>query len=304
MSKLNVIKRILVPIQFNQEGEKLLSYAGHLAKGLGAELILLYAAQVPELTYTQQNRIIQSFRQFAERVLMRQYKPGTGFTTFECLVRPSNLRKSIAAAVTEYAVDLVLMEACSLPEDPKERNNHAAGVMEAVTCPVMVVPAAATFTPLQNLVFATDFTDQDPKVLLRIAAFAKQAKAQLTLVQVYTAAQRSQLCQMKTALREVQALLSGYEVTLRLLEEEDMLEGISDFASDLAAEMLVLATQDTYLMERLFSSNYVKTLAYHTQVPLLTFHQHKTKPCSTCCTNCANKQHERQLAELARVAGL
>ncbi|WP_347158785.1 universal stress protein [Pontibacter chitinilyticus] len=295
MSKTNLINRILVPVQFNAEGEKLLLYAGQMARAMQAELVLLYAAQVPDITYTQQNRVIQALRLFGERVLLRLPKMATDFVGFEGLVRPGNLQQNIRAVVQENAIDLVLMEACSLPASEAEWGNHAAGIMEAISCPVMVVPPTARFVKPPNLVFATDFTDRDPQVLLRIASFARQLQAHLTLVQVYTAEQRDQLCQMKADLRETHTILAGFEVSLKLLEEEDMLEGIGDFAEAKAADMLVLATRDNYLLQRLFSVNYIKTRAYHTQVPLLTFRQLKLKPCSGCCTNCASKQKAMQM---------
>jgi len=296
MSKTNFIKRILVPVQFNTEGEKLLKYAGHLAKAMKAELVLLYAAQVHDITNTQHNRVIQALRMFAERILLQLPKSDPGFVAFEGLVRPGNLQHSIKAVVQENAIDMVLMEASPLRATETELGNHAAGVMETISCPVMVVPVSPTFLKPQSLIFATDFTDRDPKVLQRIAAFAQQLKAHLTLVQVYSAAERAQLCQMKAGLRETQTILAGFDVALKLLEEEDMLEGIGDFAEARTADMLVLATQDNYLMQRLFSNNYIKTMAYHTQVPLITFRQLKLKPCSGCCTNCASKQKEQQAA--------
>ncbi|MBC5773520.1 universal stress protein [Pontibacter sp. KCTC 32443] len=291
---INQVKRILVPVNFDQVSEKLLKYAGQLAKAFGAELLLVHTTQVPELTFTQQSRLIQTLRSFGERVLLRQHEAGTGFTRFECLVRPDTLRKSIKAIVQDYFVDLVLMEASPAPTDEQLRANHASAVIEVLECPVITIPLNVPFQKLKHLVFATDFTDHDVQVLRRIADFANQAGAGLTLVQVYSSAERSHRSRIKAAMREVQELLSAYTLSYKLLEEEDMLEGISDFAGHEEADMLILATQDNYLMERLFSNAYVKTMAYHTQIPLVTFRQLKTKPCSGCCANCKNKQDNQQ----------
>ncbi|NDK56335.1 universal stress protein [Pontibacter fetidus] len=286
----NQVKRILVPINFDEVSEKLLKYAGHLAKALDAEVLLVHATQSTDLTFTQQNRLIQALRTFGERVLLRHHETGTGFTRFECLVRPGTLRNCIKTIVQDYYVDMVVMEACPVPEGEQQLANHASAIMELLSCPVLTLPLQVQFQKLNHLVFATDFTDRDVSVLKRIADFVKQVNAQLTMVQLYSAAERNARAKIKMAMREVQLLLEGYDVTYKLLEEEDMLEGISDFAEQQEADLLILATQDNYLMQRLFSNTYVKTQAYHTQIPLVTFRQVKSKPCSGCCDNCRSKQ--------------
>lgn len=298
MNTSTPIKQILVPVQFNEESESLVSYAGSLAKALGAELLLLFNTGTPQLTFTQQSRTIQALRTFAEHHLKKHY--GENLMGFDCVVRPGSLRQSIKAVAQDHAVDLVLMNALPAAEAGAAESDHAASIINLLDVPVMVVPAGKSYRKLKHLVFATDFTDRDPKVLQRIQRFANQTGARLTLVQVYTMADKPQLSAMNNAMREVEALLNSKKVSVKLLEEEDVLEGISDFAEEEGADMLVLATQDAYLMQRLFSNAYVKTLAYHTQIPLLTFRQQKRKPCSGCCANCKSKLSQQpQLINIA-----
>jgi nucleotide-binding universal stress UspA family protein len=296
MSKPSQTKRILVPIDLNQTGEDLLYYAGQLALALGAELYLFHACKTPDLTFTQQSSCIQKLRSFAERVFSREFNAASAAAPFDCVVRPGQIQDGIQNVVQDYQIDLVLMDAVARPPHglSGEAADHAAAIMELVTCPVMVVPATARYKKLKHLVFATDFTDQQPTVLLQIADFAQALQAKLTLVQVYGEAERPQLCSYKAAMLELKKQLKGRRAELKLLEEEDVLEGISEFAEIATADMLILATQDNFLMERLFSSNYMKTMAYHTRIPLLTFRQQKKKPCAGCCVNCASKQKEMQ----------
>lgn len=286
----NQIKHMLVPVNFEQESEQLLRYAGTLAKTFGAELVLLHATNTETLTFTQQSRCLQALRTLGERVLhSQQHCSSPDFVRFECVVRPGSLRESIKAVVQDYSIDLVLMEASPVPVEVGEQSNHAASVMEVLSCPVMAVPVTLYPAKPTNIVFATDFTDREERVLKQIASFAAQIGAKLTMVQVYHPEERSQRVRMKAAIRETQQLLANYDINYRLLEEEDMLEGISEFADKEGADMLLLATQDNYLMQRLFSNTYLKTMACHTQIPLVVFRQLKTKPCSGCCTNCRSK---------------
>ncbi|WP_299823138.1 universal stress protein [uncultured Pontibacter sp.] len=306
MCKNKNIKRVLVPVQFDKASKKLLRYAWHLANTLGAELLLLHTSQTKDLTFTQQSRNIHQLRSFAEKILTGEQKSNAHPVAYECVVRPGFLSESIASVVFDYAVDMVLMETCVLHQEEDQQDlNNAAAVMELVSCPVMVMPCTVTYKTLENLVFATDFTDQEDHVLQQIVSFAAQVGANLTLVQVYDKSERENLSDYKAAMQKTQKKLTGKNVTLRLLEEDDTLEGISDFAERSEANMLILATQDNYLLKRLFSSNYIKTMAYHTRYPILTFRQLKKKPCAGQCTNSKNKNAEQQtiLGEALTIAG-
>lgn len=282
----------------------MLYYAGQLALAFGAELYLFHACKTVDLTFTQQSSCIQKLRSFAERVFSRDFNSAKA-APFDCVVRPGTIRESIQNVVQDYQIDLVLLEAATstIQGITGEAVDHAAAIMSLVPCPVLVLPATARYRKLRHLVFATDFTDQEPKVLSKIADFAQQLKAKLTLVQVYSAEERSQLCSYKAAMLELEKRLSGRKVEFKLLEEEDVLEGISEFAELASADLLILATQDNYLMERLFSRSYTKTMAYHTRIPLLTYRQHKKKPCSGCCANCTSRQREQLQQKLEEMNG-
>ena len=295
MCKNKNIKRVLVPVQFDKASKKLLRYACNLASTLGAELLLLHNSKTKDLTFTQQSSLIHQLRTFGERILSEEQKPGAKPVPYECAVKPGHLHNCIASVVFDYKVDMVLMETCVLHQEEEENDpDNAAAIMELVSCPVMVMPCTVTYKKLENLVFATDFTDQEDHVLKQIVEFADQAGAKLTLVQIYAKAERPQLSNYKAAKQALVAKLKGKNISFSFLEEEDLLEGISDYAEISAASMLILATQDNYLVKRLFSSNYIKTMAYHTRFPILTFRQLKKKPCSGQCANCQSKKAEQQ----------
>lgn len=299
MCKPKIIKRVLVPLQFDEASKKLLRYACHLASTLEAELLLLHNSKTKDLTFTQQSRNMHLLRAFGERILNQEQKHFQSQIAFECVVKPGFIKDSVTTVLQEYKADLVLMETCILHQEEAQNDpNNATAIMELVNCPVMVVPCTATFIKLENLVFATDFTDQEDHVLKQIVSFAKQAGAKLTLVQIYAKSERQQLCSYKAAMHAIKQNLADNNITFKLLEEEDALEGISDFAEQSTANMLILATQDNYLLQRLFSSNYIKTAAYHTRYPILTFRQRKTKPCSGLCTNCKSKGAVQQQSTL------
>ncbi|WP_161887980.1 universal stress protein [Pontibacter russatus] len=283
----NATKKILVPIAVEKpaEGLLLLSYAGQLAAVLGAELLLLGSSGTPTVAPAEEKGGLRQLQALGERVLGR-VPEDRGYVRFSCLLQPGSLKDGVHAVVQGEGIYLVLMQAESYPEGGRVgAADHAAAVMEQVSCPVMVVPTAQPFKRVGRLLFATDLTDQDPQVLAQLSEFAALAGAAITLVQVYSKAEQEQGGEMEAAIPGIERQLEGRAAAFRLLEEEDVLEGISRFAEREGADMVVLATQDSYLMQRLFSEAYIQTRAYHTHIPLLTFRQYKSKFCAGCLTD-------------------
>ena len=295
------MKRILVPTDFTRNAESALVFANRLATRTNAEIVLLHCSHEPAFTDAVRQRELAQLRSLAERLRYQQTVRQDARRirhTFE--VRQGCLQNHVVSLMAAAPLDLIVMPLEYLDCVPAAfPGDHAARLMEVVECPVLLVPPHALARKLTNFVFATDFTDQDPKVLQQIAAFAELYNAHLSVVQVYGRTERHHLHAYKQGIKQLRQTLSYPDLSCHLLEEEDLLEGISDFAEKQQADLLVLATADSFLVRNLFDIRYTKTKAYHTQVPVLTFHQAKQKPCSGCCTQCAAALQETTVVPTA-----
>ena len=286
------MKRILVPTDFSKPAENALAFANKLAARLGADIVLLHCAHIPELSAEAHAAAVQKLQHFSERLRYQQPVRQEGRRIrYDYVVQQGCLQNHVLNLAEKNPFDLIVMPLEFSDCEPAEfPGSHAASLMEVVECPVLLVPNNARLQQLSKLVFATDFTDQDPRVLQQIGVFAEIFHSHLSVVQVYGKAERNQLHVYKQGIKELQQTIHYPALSCHLVEEEDLLEGICDFAEKQQADMLVLATQDSFLFRNLFDISYTKTRAYHTQVPVLAFHQHKQKPCASCCKQCADRK--------------
>jgi hypothetical protein len=79
------------------------------------------------------------------------------------------------------------------------------------------------------------------------------------------------------------------------LEEEDMMEGLNDFAEQHPVDLFLISTQDSHLVQQYFEPAYQKTQSCQTYVPLLNLYQQKTKPCAGSCAYCHKKEKDSML---------
>jgi hypothetical protein len=74
-----------------------------------------------------------------------------------------------------------------------------------------------------------------------------------------------------------------------LLNEDDALEGLSEFCARQQAQLLVLGTADGCLVRRFFNPHYRRTYAYHLRIPALLLPT-STLPTTACCASCGLRQ--------------
>jgi nucleotide-binding universal stress UspA family protein len=285
------MKKILVPLlTLEDQAGHLIRFANQLAAKAHAEVVFLFCSPNPRLTPTALSGLLQKLRSIAKNCQSPACKCGISGARNECIVRTGSIRESVQGVLAEYEADLLLLQAPEdLAENQKAVQEEISALLNQVRIPVLVVPRQVVFHPFQTIVFAADYTDFDPQVLEKLQAWTDMFGAQTHVVQFFGRSDRKKMVQLKRAMNRVKNGVWHPKVSFHLVEEEDMLEGISDFAEQQEADLLVLATQDDYLLQHLYAKPYFKTMAYQTVVPLLRFYQQKTKPCSGSCANCSSK---------------
>jgi nucleotide-binding universal stress UspA family protein len=286
------MRKILVPlVSLDGQAERIVRFVNQYAAKVDGEVIFLHCLPASShLTPTGVSAFLQKLRSIVKNCQSPSCKCGISSGRNECLVRSGSFSEVIPQAMEEFGSDLLIMQALEEePEIPAELQEEISKVLNQVRCPVLMVPRQPFFRSFQTIVFATDYTDFDPQVLEKLQRWADLFGAQIHIVQFFQRSDRKKLVRLKRAMNRIKNGVWHPKLAFHLVEEEDMLEGMADFGERHEADLLVLATQDDYLLQHLYSKPYLKTMAYQTTVPLLRFYQQKTKPCSGSCTNCTSK---------------
>jgi nucleotide-binding universal stress UspA family protein len=295
------MKNILVITDLTQTALHVLQFANKLALKAKAEIVLLHCTQSEELTATSESWALSRLRSFAGR--LPQHFPQVNATVVhhECVVRSGSLVNSVRDLVQDYHIDMILM---ATPDAEDEKSTEASQffqiMLQCVNCPVLLVPPHAELKSFTRISYAADFTKLDMGMLKKIISFAALFGANLDLVHVYQRLQRPFLAQYKKALNRLCVEVAYDKINFFLLEEDDKLEGINDFAEQREADLLVIAAPDENLVNRLFSQKYLKTDAYHRHIPAIIYPEGNGINCSAHCPVCRlDKQHKPNLELVA-----
>jgi hypothetical protein len=297
------MKTILVPLDHTAAAEYTLAYANKLAVRWPAELVVLYCHA--DTTATDEMLRVEKLRlsSLVERLRYQQLTRQDGRRIrYRYRVQVGCLHDHVQVEVAACAADLVVMGLehidCGRLEAP---GNHAAIITELVSCPVLIVPPGRRSLP-SRLALCADFPTLGLHLLPRLAALESAFPVSLDLVQFYAPAERPRRHRLSQALHRAANHLNWPSTTTHLLEDDDPLEGISEFCARTQAQLLILAPSSSAELLRCFSACYMATGAYHTRIPLLVLRPAERVPAVACCEQCARRLLQQEAGQSALIA--
>ena len=291
------MKKLLLLTDLSDESVNTYRYGLQLAKTLRAEIVLLYCSAEKAITMTEQFNYIQKLRSFADRFAQTLTGKIDVLPSVECFVTAGEPVNAITKMVETRQIDLLVASENFLENLQSET---PLPLQQLIPCPAILVPENVVFKKIKEIVFATDFTDQDVEVAKGICKLASDLKAHVSFLHFYPKTEANGWARFQHKAEEMATDLQEFKTSFHLIEEEDLLEGMNDFAEKNRADLFVLATQDTHLLLQYFQQTYRKTQAYHTRIPLLNLYQERHAPCSASCTYCHSEHtHEHQVETVA-----
>lgn len=277
------MKNILILTDFSENSVNAYRYGVELACAFKANILLVFSTNGQAITLTNQMQYSQMLHSFAKRYACSSRLKANPHHT-ECLISGDAWSQAIPLLIQVHKPELLITGSDLF--HAIEPGNAALDLKVYDNCPVILVPDKASFMPPKQLVFVTDFTDQDPEITVRLNELLGQFNASVSLVHFYAPADRKKLSEIKRAGDALKFLLKENCTGFYLIEEEDLVEGMEDFTAKHPVDLFVLATPDSHLATHYFQPVYRKTNSCQTAVPVLNLFQQKQKPCTGSCQFC------------------
>ena len=281
--------KLLILTDFSDNSVNAYRYGVKMACQLKAELLLLFSTNGVPMSLTNQLQYSQQLSSFAKRYgcdTRQSFNPHHP----ESLLSSDPWPELLPAMVAVHQPDLIL--ACSDLLEQIGPGGQSYGLQDMGGCPVLWIPEKAVYQPLRHLVFVTDFTDQHPAVVEQVKTLARALGGQVSPLHFYPAADWGLVAGFSKQGAILQASLDETSAPYHLVEEEDMMEGLQDYADSHPADLFILATRDTHLARHYLQPFYRKTQACQLSIPLLNLFQENKKPCAGSCAFCRIQQED------------
>ncbi|RDV11803.1 universal stress protein [Pontibacter diazotrophicus] len=280
------MKRILVPTDFSEEAHHAYEVAVSIARKAGAGIKLLHVVEgvtsySPSFSATgdvitpnnmQHVYVLQLME--AMKAQMNQFiesvdHEGVGIVQEVDADRPiSKIRRTIK----EDDVDLVVMGSKgSSGFEEFLIGSNTEKVVRTADCPVLTVKHRHPNFDVQEIVLASDFKREVRHAMERFKDFQALFGARLHLVYINTPGAFESSGNLYTKLDDTAKKygLQNYSVNVYndVIEED----GILHFATDIRADLIMMATHGRTGLAHLLSGSIAEDLVNHTTIPVLTF---------------------------------
>jgi nucleotide-binding universal stress UspA family protein len=266
------MKTILFPTDFSQASVEAVNIAADLARLLTARIIFLYAVRsfadrdkfIATAAFNNEDQAAQALKKLAARF--------SGEIPCEYLVRTGSVADEIASVAKETKAALLVMNtsgAGEIPDTLAILNSTTTELISRKICPVLAIPAGVTLTSFKKIVLATDREPIDAPVLTLIADLARQSRAEVILLTVFSEENvpGDDLPDNKNT--TVEQVFTGIPYSVHALQSDDVISSIQQFAEDQRADLVTVVSRKRGLFDLLFRESVSQKLALHSRIPLL-----------------------------------
>jgi len=276
------MKTILVPTDFSSTAKNAAMYAINFAKQLKYERIILYNAYQAPLTTDPDIAMINTVD-----ITELEKSSKTNLENFKMLLKPYCDASVTLDIISEYgAVTYDINEICKSNEvdfivmgvtgvgkvEETLIGSFAIDVARRSEVPVIIVPPDATFTKIEEVMLACDFSkvvETTPVESIKKLLDASEAK--LFVVNIDHNNKRFNADTPFESLM-LDTLLYDYKPEYRFIDDPDFVEGINKAALDKQVDLIITIPKKMGWFEGLFKKSRTKMLAYHSHVPLMVVH--------------------------------
>jgi nucleotide-binding universal stress UspA family protein len=190
---------------------------------------------------------------------------------FEAKLNSSTI-KGIVEAIIEDDADLVVIGTKGQSKLKEViMGSTAKGLVAKAPCPVLTIPENALFKEIKQIIYASDYDQNDIAALKRLADFAEVSNAEISVLHIFKnePVKDSETVTFQRLLTEqVKYAHLKYDTVV----STNVAESLVTYLSDNKADLLVMFEKENMgIINMLFHRDMVKKFATHTTIPLMSY---------------------------------
>lgn len=274
------MKKIIVPIDFSKYSEYALEAAAILAKKNNAEILALHMLEMSNAVFTatgesQQPKMIfflrlaeQKFKEF----LKRDYLEGVSVTP---IVKNFKVFSEVSEVAEEHGADLIVMGSHGVSGFTEVFvGSNTEKVVRHSKLPVLVIKQKPANLDFENVVFASDFSEESVCVYQRaLETLGEGSKVHLLYVNVPGEKFKS-TAEMEQNVANFLMQAEGHMNNLNkvhYVSDYSIQKGIINFSNLFGADLIVMPTHGRKGLAHFFEGSISEDMANRANLPVMTF---------------------------------
>ena len=279
-SKMFVMKKMIVPIDFSEVSRNAAYYAAQMAADIPESEIVLYHVYSKYTAGTDGSPLSadDEARKIITEAALNNIRKDLIYLTpakISILAEDGNLPDNLELLVRHLDAQLVVMGISGTTKlDQIMIGSNALKVIRKVSYPVMIIPPGATYNRIKIAVFASDFKNVDQTTpIATLRQMLDLFRPELHVIHIDEAGVNTLGDKFKSEKEKMDALLVGLNPQYSFLEINNFVKGISNYAKQIQANLIIMVPRWHNFAGDLFKTTHTEKLIFHTDVPLLAIHE-------------------------------
>ena len=273
-STVVIMKNILVPVDFSEASHCAAKYAVSLAKPFDATVTLINVIplaviiddSVLAFVMTTQAEILEDHKELMEREL--ESLSGNDWIKIKGIVEEGSPDDIIQNVAKSMGADIIVMGMKGKGKSNSMFGSTTTTIIRKSVFPVFVIPEKAEYKPIENITFASDFTEINMDRYTLLLDLSEKFNSQIYILNVQKSdssmSPAEAIGKMKTGVA-----FSNLNHQFHTINESNVEEGINKFIEKNPTDILAMVAHRHNLFERMFGKVHTKEMSYQTKIPLL-----------------------------------
>ncbi|WP_407556852.1 universal stress protein [Winogradskyella sp. 4-2091] len=275
------MKKIIVPVDFSEHSEFALEAAASLAQKFNSELIVLHMLELSNAIISSSSDALSQEAVFYLKLAEQKFddfldKPFLKDIELTPIVKHFKVWSEVNDVAKEHNADLIVMGSHGVSGIKEVLvGSNTEKVVRHSDIPVLVVKHNPILFDFDNVVFASDFTEEAIKPYLRAKSTFDKLNAKLHLV--YVNSPDGNFLSSSEIDKKIAEFLEKADGDLNSLNAVNVVsdysveKGILNFANVIGADVIAVATHGRKGLSHFFEGSVSEDIANHSTLPVMTF---------------------------------
>jgi len=271
------MKRILVPTDFSEHAEDALKVAAQIAQKNDSEVIVLHMLELPQqmndailggTSIPETMLFMKKANEMLDEISSRPYLDGIPVTEIVKIDKPIH---GITQVSKDYDVDLIIMGSHgSSGVEELLIGSNTEKVVRNSEIPVLVIKKDISSFKINNIVFASDFSEETKKPFEKLLNFTKFFESKIHLVTICTPNSFKPTHVIEKAMNEFITEFNISNYTTHIYNDTNIEKGIINFANSINADIIGMCTHGRTGFAHFFNGSISEGLVNHAVRPVIT----------------------------------
>lgn len=271
--------KILVPVDFSKKSECAVKIAAQIGKKINSEIHLLHLVELPSGIIDMSagsNFSIPASMMYLRKVKEKIINLKKIFFDTDQIIKHAIKFENPFEGIKNYAIknnaNLIVMGSKGVSDfEEMIIGSNTEKVVRTSNIPVIVVKTDANKFKFKNLIFASNYDEENKVAFKDFLAFAKKFNSKIHLLKINTI---NNFESSFVTTEKIKNFIKDFDLqrkTINIYNDISVVKGIINFAKEIDADLIALTTHGRSGLSSLFNGSIAKSVSKNVLRPVITF---------------------------------